>query len=140
MCHLRRLIYLLDTNIVSDLVRNPQGRVAQHIRKVGEAQVCTSIIVAAELRYGAAKKGSPRLSAQLEAVLGVLAVLPFETPADAAYGLLRTRLEQAGTPIGANDLLIAAQTLSLGSTIVTDNEKEFTRVRSLRRENWLGLT
>jgi len=132
--------YLLDTNIVSDLVRNPQGRVAQHIRKVGEAQVCTSIIVAAELRYGAAKKGSPRLSAQLEAVLGVLAVLPFETPADAAYGLLRTRLEQAGTPIGANDLLIAAQTLSLGYTIVTDNEKEFTRVRSLRRENWLGLT
>ena len=132
--------YLLDTNIVSDLVRNPQGKVAQHIRKVGEAQVCTSIIVAAELRYGAAKKGSPRLSAQLEAVLGVLAVLPFETPADAAYGLLRTRLEQAGTPIGANDLLIAAQTLSLGSTIVTDNEKEFTRVRSLRRENWLGLT
>jgi tRNA(fMet)-specific endonuclease VapC len=132
--------YLLDTNIVSDLVRNPQGRVAQHIRKVGEAQVCTSIIVAAELRYGAAKKGSPRLSAQLAAVLGVLAVLPFETPADAAYGLLRTRLEQAGTPIGANDLLIAAQTLSLGYTIVTDNEKEFTRVRSLRRENWLGLT
>src|SRR6059036_760141 len=132
--------YLLDTNIVSDLVRNPQGRVAQHIRKVGEAQVCTSIIVAAELRYGAAKKGSPRLSAQLEAVLGVLAVLPFETPADAAYGLLRTRLEQAGTPIGANDLLIAAQTLSLGYTIVTDNEKEFTRVRSLRRENWLALT
>jgi tRNA(fMet)-specific endonuclease VapC len=132
--------YLLDTNIVSDLVRNPQGRVAQHIRKVGEAQVCTSIIVAAELRYGAAKKGLPRLSAQLEAVLGVLAVLPFETPADAAYGLLRTRLEQAGTPIGANDLLIAAQTLSLGYTIVTDNEKEFTRVRSLRRENWLGLT
>ena len=132
--------YLLDTNIVSDLVRNPQGRVAQHIRKVGEAQVCTSIIVAAELRYGAAKKGSPRLSAQLEAVLGVLTALPFETPADAAYGSLRTRLEQTGTPIGANDLLIAAQTLSLGSTIVTDNEKEFTRVRSLRRENWLRST
>src|SRR5438309_7463594 len=132
--------YLLDTNIVSNLIRYPQGRVTQHIRRVGEAQVCTSIIVAAELRYGAAKKGSPRLSAQLEAVLGVLAVLPFETPADAAYGLLRTRLEQAGTPIGANDLLIAAQTLSLGSTIVTDNEKEFTRVRILRRENWLALT
>src|SRR5256886_8996675 len=124
--------YLLDTNIVSDLVRNPQGRVAQHIRKVGEAQVCTSIIVAAELRYRAAKKSSPRLSAQLEAVLGVLAVLPFETPADAAYGLMRTRLEQAGTPIGANDLLIAAQALSLWATLVTDNEKEFIRIRSLR--------
>lgn len=129
--------YLLDTNIVSDLVRNPQGKVAQHIRKVGEAQVCTSIIVAAELRYGAAKKGSPRLSTQLEAVLGALEVLPFETPADAAYGLLRTRLEQAGRPIGANDLLIAAQALALGHTIITDNEKEFARVEDLRRENWL---
>ena len=57
--------YLLDTNIVSDLVRNPQGRVTQRIREVGEAQVCTSIVVAAELRYGAAKKASPRLTTQL---------------------------------------------------------------------------
>jgi tRNA(fMet)-specific endonuclease VapC len=129
--------YLLDTNIVSDLVRNPQGKVAQHIRKIGEAQVCTSIIVAAELRYGATKKASRRLSAQLEAVLGALEVLPFEAPADAAYGLLRARLEHAGRPIGANDLLIAAQALSLGYTIVTDNEKEFAHVEDLRRENWL---
>jgi tRNA(fMet)-specific endonuclease VapC len=132
--------YLLDANIVSDLVRNPQGRVAQHIGKVGEAQVCTSIVVAAELRYGATKSGSSRLSAQLEAVRGVLAVLPFETPAEAAYGLLRMRLEQAGRPIGANDLLIAAQTLAMGYTIVTDNEKEFARGRSLRFENWLAST
>src|SRR5271170_7259586 len=86
--------YLLDTNIVSDLVRNPLGKVAQHIRNVGEAQVCTSIIVAAEFRYGACRKGSPRLSAQLEAVLGALEVLPFERPADAAYGLLRTGLSR----------------------------------------------
>ncbi len=129
--------YLLDTNIVSDLVRNPQGKVAQHIRNIGEAQVCTSIIVAAELRYGAAKKRSPRLSAQLEAVLGALEVLPIEPPADAAYGLLRARLEQAGRPIGANDLLIAAQAIALGYTIVTDNEKEFARIENLPRENWL---
>ena len=129
--------YLLDTNIVSDLVRNPQGNVAQHVRKVGEAQVCTSIIVAAELRYGATKKGSPRLSAQLEAVLGALEILPLATPADAAYGLLRTRLEQAGRPIGANDLLIAAQALTLGYAIVTDNEKELAHVEDLQRENWL---
>jgi tRNA(fMet)-specific endonuclease VapC len=129
--------YLLDTNIVSDLVRNPQGGVAQHIRRVGEAQVCTSIIVAAELRYGAAKKGSPRLTAQLEAVLGVLDVLPFEAPADAAYGLLRARLEQAGRPIGGNDLLIAAQAVALGATIVTDNEREFGRIEGIPRENWL---
>lgn len=87
--------YMLDTNIVSDLVRHPQGRIAEHVRKVGEAQVCTSIIVAAELRYGATKKGAQRLTAQLETVLGGLDVLPFEAPADAAYGLIRTRLEQA---------------------------------------------
>jgi len=129
--------YLLDTNVVSDLVRSPQGKVAQHIRRVGEGHVCTSIIVAAELRYGAVKKGSRRLSAQLEAVLGALEVLPLEAPADAAYGSLRTRLERSGKPIGGNDLLIAAQALALGCTIVTDNEKEFARIDDLSRENWL---
>ena len=130
--------YLLDTNIVSDLVRNPKGKVAQQIRTVGEAHVCTSIIVAAEVRYGATKKGSLRLTSQLDAVLRALEILAFEAPADAAYGLLRTRLEQAGRPIGANDLLIAAQALALGYTIVTDNEREFARVEDLRLENWLG--
>ncbi len=126
--------YLVDTNIVSDLVRNPQGKVAQRIPKVGETKVCTSIIVAAELRYGAANKGSARLAAQLEAVLGVLGApegLPLEPPVDA------TRLEQAGTPIGANDLLIAAHALALGYTIITDNEKEFARVEDLQLQNWL---
>ena len=129
--------YLLDTNVVSDLIRNPQGRVAEHIRRVGEAQVCTSIIVAAELRYGATKRGSPRLTTQLEAVLGALEVLPFEAPADAVYGLIRSRLEQAGKPIGGNDLLIAAQAIALGNTVVTDNEGEFARIDGLPRENWL---
>ena len=132
--------YLLDTNIVSDLVRHPQGRIAEYVRKVGEAQVCTSIIVAAELRYGATKKGSPRLTAQLETVLSALEILPLEAPADVVYGLLRTQLEQIGQPIGGNDLLIAAQTLSLGYTIVTDNEAEFARIKDLPRENWLRQT
>jgi tRNA(fMet)-specific endonuclease VapC len=129
--------YLLDTNIVSDLVRNPQGKVAEQILKIGETKVCTSIIVAAELRYGAEKKKSPRLSAQLEAVLSALEILPFEKPADASYGSTRAQLERAGKPIGANDLLIAAQALTLGYTVVTDNEKEFSRVKHLQFENWL---
>ena len=129
--------YLLDTNVISDLVRNPHGRVSQRIRSVGEAQVCTSVVVAAELRYGVAKKGSPRLAAQLEKILGALEVLPFEVAADAAYGLLRARLEQAGQPIGGNDLLIAAQVTALGYTIVTDNEREFARIADLPCENWL---
>jgi tRNA(fMet)-specific endonuclease VapC len=129
--------YLLDTNIVSDLLRHPQGAAAAHIQRVGETQVCTSIIVASELRYGAAKKGSPRLTAQLEAILGALATLPFEAPADARYGELRARLESAGQPIGGNDLLIAAHALSLRYTLVTDNDREFGRVDGLRCENWL---
>lgn len=129
--------YLLDTNIVSDLIRNPLGRVTQRIRSVGETQVCTSIIVAAELRFGAAKRGSRRLTAQLEAVLDRLEVLPFEAPADATYGLLRAHLEQTGQLIGANDLLIAAQAMTLGYFIVTDNEKEFARIDGLSRANWL---
>jgi tRNA(fMet)-specific endonuclease VapC len=129
--------FLLDTNIVSDLVRNPQGRVAQRVHRIGEGKVCTSIIVAAELRYGATKKGSVQLTAQLEAVLGALEVLPFEIPADKVYGLIRTRLEKAGRPIGGNDLLIASQAVALGHTVVTDNEDEFSRVENLRHENWL---
>lgn len=129
--------YLLDTNIVSELVRDPQGPVTRRIREVGETRVCTSIIVAAELRYGAAKDGSERLAAQLAAVLGALDVVAFEAPADAAYGALRARLEAAGQPIGGNDLLIAAQAVSLGHTIVTDNEREFARIADLPRENWL---
>jgi tRNA(fMet)-specific endonuclease VapC len=118
--------YLLDTNIGSDLVRNPHGRITQRIRKVGEEQVCTSIVAAAELRYGRAKKGSARLTAQLD-----------DAPADKNYGMLRARLEQSGKPIGANDLLIAAQALTLGHVLVTDNEREFARVDGLPCENWL---
>ena len=129
--------YLLDTNILSDLVRNPQGRVAERIGEVGDSEVCTSIVVTAELRYGAARKGSQRLATQLEAVLGALEVLPFEAPADVTYGRLRCRLEARGQPIGGNDLLIAAQALSSGYILVTDNEREFSRVDSLLRENWL---
>jgi tRNA(fMet)-specific endonuclease VapC len=124
--------YLLDTNIVSDLIRAPQGRAASRIREVTEALVRTSIIVAAELRFGARKLGSPRLTERLEAVLRVLEIVPFTAPADAVYGQIRARLEQARTPLGGNDLLIAAHALALGDTVVTDKEREFGRVEGLR--------
>ena len=73
--------YLLDTNIVSELVRNPQGRAAKKIAKIGENNVYTSIIVAAELRYGCARSGSARLTKAVEDILGEIAVLPFYAPA-----------------------------------------------------------
>lgn len=131
--------YLLDTNILSHLIRNPQGAIARKIGQVGESAVCTSLVVAAELRYGAAKKGSPRLSRQVESVLSVLDVLPLEQPVDEYYALARTRLEMKGQPIGGNDLLIAAQALTLDYTLVTDNEREFRRVDGLSVDNWLAV-
>jgi tRNA(fMet)-specific endonuclease VapC len=130
--------YLLDTNILSDLIRNPGGRTAARIAEVGEAAVCTSIIVAAELRYGAQKKNSERLSAQLERVLSALTIIAFEPPADHAYGQLRTQLESAGAPIGANDMLIAAHAMALDYVVVTANVREFSRIAGLRVENWMA--
>jgi tRNA(fMet)-specific endonuclease VapC len=129
--------YLLDTNIVSDLVRNPQSRITQRIQRVGEANIATSVIVAAELRFGAEKKRSRRLSDQIGAILDAMEVLPFEPPADAVYGVIRAKLERTGRPIAANDLLIAAHAISLGYTLVTDNERDFRRISGLRAENWL---
>jgi tRNA(fMet)-specific endonuclease VapC len=129
--------WLLDTNILSDLVRNPAGRVAEQIRRCGDTNVRTSIVVAAELRFGAAKKNSQRLTIQLEAILAVIEILPLAPPADEAYGRLRAALEAAGTPIGGNDMFIAAHALANDCILVTDNEREFSRVEGLSIENWL---
>ena len=130
--------YLLDTNILSDLIRNPQGRAAKRIAKVGEDNVCTSIIVAAELRYGCARSGSRRLIEAVEELLSEIDVLPFDVPADATYGMIRAALEASGKPIGGNDLLIAAHAQATAATIVTANEGEFKRIRGLKVENWLA--
>jgi tRNA(fMet)-specific endonuclease VapC len=129
--------YLLDTNIVSDLVKHPQGLVFQKIATVGEENICTSIIVACELRFGAAKSGSPRLVQQLERILDLVPILPLEPPVEQHYAAIRTYLEQAGTPISPNDLLIAAHALSLNLKLVTANTREFGRVPALSVENWL---
>lgn len=129
--------YLLDTNILSALVRAPQGRVAERIAAVGEETVCTSVIVAAELRFGALKRASPRLTRQVELILAALPVVPFEPPMDRYYAQLRQQLFSAGTPIGPNDMLIAAQALALPCRLVTANLGEFQRVAGLEVDNWL---
>jgi tRNA(fMet)-specific endonuclease VapC len=131
------LRYLLDTNIISDLVRRPRGPVASRIAEVGEDSVCTSIVVGAELRYGAEKSQSKQLSERVDLLLSALEILPLEPPADHCYGELRHHLAQQGTPIGPNDLLIAAHALAADLTLVSANTREFERVPSLRVENWL---
>ena len=129
--------YLLDTNIISDLVRHPTGVIFEHIAQVGEEGICTSIVVLCELRYGAQKSGSPRLQQQLEQILSRMTVLPLEPPIDVRYGEICTHLDRSGTPIGPNDLLIAAQALTLNLTLVTANVGEFSRVPNLAVVNWL---
>ena len=130
--------YLLDTNILSDLIKNPAGRVAEKINALGvENDCCTSIIVACELRYGAAKKQSAKLSFNVEQVLNSLPILALESPVDEVYAAIRVNLEKRGLIIGHHDLLIAAHAQFLGLTVVTANEREFRRVEDLTVENWL---
>jgi len=130
-------LYMLDTNIVSELARNPQGAVAKRIADVGPDTICVSIVTAAELRYGCAKKGSPRLLAQIEAILGSMQILALDVSADTEYGGIRAELEAAGKPIGPNDLFIAAHAYALEAVLVTANVSEFSRIRALKVENWL---
>jgi len=129
--------YLLDTSTLSHLIRQPQGAVAERIAAVGEANVLTSVVVACELRYGAAKRGSRRLTRQVEAVLAALTVRPLESDVERVYATIRVALEKRGTPIGAHDMLIAAHARALDAVCVTDNVAEFKRVPALKVENWL---
>ena len=129
--------YLLDTSILSHLVRQPQGPIAVRITEVGEDNVVTSIIVACELRYGAAKHGSRRLTRQVEAILDAITIKPLESDVERGYASIRVALEKRGTPIGAHHMLIAAHARALGAVCVTDNVAEFRRVPALRIENWL---
>jgi len=129
--------YLLDTNILSDLIKNPAGKAARRIRSLAADVVCTSIIVAGELHYGGNKKKSAVLQQRIDELLAVVTVLPLESACTPIYGQIRSDLESQGTPIGANDLWIAAHALALESTLVTDNLREFSRIPRLALENWL---
>lgn len=130
--------YLLDTNILSDLVKNPQGAVTSRISAVGEETICTSIIVAAELLFGAEKSNSEKLAERVNLILTTIEILPLESPAEREYAGLRNYLFRKGTPIGPNDMIIAAHALAKGLIIVTANNGEFSRVPGLEIENWLA--
>jgi tRNA(fMet)-specific endonuclease VapC len=129
---------MLDTNIVSALSRNPQGGISRKIAELGPDAICVSIITAAELRFGCVKKGSTKLQAQIEAILDSMQVLALDMPVDGEYGRIRAELEAAGTPIGPNDMLIAAHALAQEAVLVTANSGEFSRIRGLQIENWLS--
>lgn len=129
--------YLLDTNILSALIKEPKGNAAQQLREVGADKIFTSIIVASEMQFGIRKKGSEQLTQRVESLLASILVLDFKSPADIHYGEIRHFLQKSGTVIGPNDLLIAAHALSENLVMVTDNVNEFNRVPGLEVENWL---
>ena len=132
--------YLLDTNILSDLLKNPAGEVTHKITSLPREEqelVSTSVIVACELCFGAEKRGSARLQTRVRQLLDNLIVLALEPEVDEDYGRLRAELEGKGTPISANDMLIAAHALSIGAVLVSDNALAFQRVKGLRVENWI---
>ncbi len=131
------LRYMLDTNVLSDLVRNPDGPTARRLLREGADSVAISIVVACEIRFGLAKHASPKLAQRLGQLLDQFVPLSLDCPIDEHYASIRNALEQAGTPIGPNDLLIAAHARALDLTLVTHNEREFRRVAGLRVENWL---
>lgn len=134
------ITFLLDTNIISALMKDRSGTDTARVRQWGlltpDCTLVTSVVVQCELLFGLARHGSPRLQAAYEIQMQSLVVLPLDEVVGPHYARLRTHLEQAGTPIGANDTLIAAHAMSLGATLVTA-DAEFTRVPGLRVENWL---
>jgi tRNA(fMet)-specific endonuclease VapC len=135
--------YMLDTNIVSALMLDPQGACAMRVRALHEDVLCTSEVVCGELHFGIEKKreASPEragiLTHRYDRVFSRLAVCPVNGAAAFAYGRLRAFLEKTGNLIGANDLWIASHALALKCVIVTDNVKDFARVPNLSVENWL---
>lgn len=131
------MAFLLDTNILSALIEFPFGPVAQRAERVGAHNLFTSVVNAGEVRFGVERRNSARLAARVEELFERIEVAPLKPAADQAYGRLRAGLERAGTPIGNNDLWIAAHALATDSILVTDNVKEFSRVPGLKIENWL---
>jgi tRNA(fMet)-specific endonuclease VapC len=132
-------LYLLDTNVISDMMRNPAGTAAQRALLIAanepNSKVCTSVVVQCELLFGLRRRTNPRWSKQYESVMTSIDVLALESAVATHYAELRTDLELSGTPIGPNDTLIAAHALALGATLVTA-DAEFARVPELQMENW----
>jgi tRNA(fMet)-specific endonuclease VapC len=132
--------YLLDTNIISSLMKDRVGtdtaRIRERLQRAPDCTLVTSVVVQCELLFGLARRPSQRLQKAYDLQMEQLTVLPLDSGVSSHYAQLRAQLERTGTPIGPNDTLIAAHALALGATLVTA-DLEFTRVPGLKVENWL---
>jgi tRNA(fMet)-specific endonuclease VapC len=129
--------YFLDTNVCVDYLGGRYPKVVTRLQRSSPADLGLSAVVVAELRYGADRSARPKENhARIDVLADEIPVIDFDLEAAAAYGRVRSRLEAKGTPIGPNDMLIAAQAISRNLVVVTDNVREFRRVRGLKVENW----
>jgi tRNA(fMet)-specific endonuclease VapC len=129
--------YLLDTNIVSVVLKGTSQRAVDTLARRARSSVGVSVITELELRFGLEKHpASKRLKAIVDAFLSTVPVFPLPTDLAVIYGRTRRALERAGRPIGPLDTIIAAHAVSLGAVLVTNNMREFGRVAGLRCEDW----
>ena len=134
-----RARYLLDTNICIDIARERPPQVRQRFEELAPGEAAISVITWGELRYGAEKSAHRESVVQsLDEFAALVPVQPLPKTAGQGYGVLRAALEASGTPIGNNDLWIAAHALAAGLTLITNNEREFRRVQELKVENWVA--
>jgi len=130
-------MYLLDTNACIRIVKGTSPSLAERLRFVPRTQIRLSSVVKAELIYGARKSGRIADNLRLlEQFFETVASLPFDDRCAEEYGLIREELERAGTPIGPNDVLIAATARAHGAVLITNNFREFSRVAGLRIDDW----
>jgi tRNA(fMet)-specific endonuclease VapC len=128
---------MLDTNTCVDLIRRRNERILRRMQRLPPHELCVSSITLSELEYGAAKSADPgRNRLALAEFMTPLNVIAYDDAVAPVYGRVRAELERAGTPIGPLDTMLAAHALSMGLTIVTDNEREFRRVSGLKVQNW----
>jgi len=131
------MAFLLDTNACIDYFTARYPKVVARIQGSSPEDLFLSSVVVAELRYGADHSARRRTNhARIDGLIEEIEALDFDLRAAAMYGRVRAQLEAGGTPIGPNDMLIAAHALSRGLTVVTDNTAEFGRVKGLKVENW----
>jgi len=130
--------FLLDTNTVSFYIRRSSPALERRLRRTSAADVALSVVTEMELRYGLARNPRLRIAPLVEEFLAGTTILPLTSEVARVYGRIRAELEVAGKPIGPLDLMIAAQAVALRATLVTNNTKEFRRIRGLRCEDWTG--
>ena len=129
------MIFMLDTDTVSHMVRN-HSPVIRNLIKHEDDEICISAITYAEISYGLEKKGSDRLFNEVRSIMEKMSIIDFDESQSELYGKIRLELEKSGTPLGDMDMLIAAAALSAGAILVTHNTKHFSKIKSIRVEDW----